>query len=91
MPLCTKLDVPVQNVQPIFVPEDFQDFVQSLEKLDFPHQIQQWLILIPMLKVLDHLLQQVVTVRIILSGNALARVQQVHEPADLWDITFCTR
>ena len=23
-------------------------------------------------------------------GNALARVQQVHEPADLWDITFCT-
>ena len=66
MPLCTKLDVPVQNVQPIFVPEDFQDFVQSLEKLDFPHQIQQWLILITMLKILDHLLQQVVTVRIIL-------------------------
>ena len=26
-----------------------------------------------------------------LSGNALARVQRVHEPADLWDITFCTR
>jgi hypothetical protein len=25
------------------------------------------------------------------SGNALARVQQVHAPADLWDITFCTR
>ena len=24
-------------------------------------------------------------------GNALARVQRVHEPADLWDITFCTR
>jgi hypothetical protein len=24
------------------------------------------------------------------SGNALARVQRVHEPADLWDITFCT-
>ena len=25
------------------------------------------------------------------SGNALARVQRVHETADLWDITFCTR
>ena len=25
------------------------------------------------------------------AGNALARVQRVHEPADLWDITFCTR
>ena len=25
------------------------------------------------------------------SGNALARVQRVHEPADLWDITFYTR
>ena len=25
------------------------------------------------------------------TGNALARVQRVHEPADLWDITFCTR
>ena len=24
------------------------------------------------------------------TGNALARVQRVHEPADLWDITFCT-
>jgi hypothetical protein len=27
----------------------------------------------------------------VLAGNALARVQRVHEPADLWDITFCTR
>ena len=26
-----------------------------------------------------------------LTGNALARVQRVHKPADLWDITFCTR
>ena len=25
------------------------------------------------------------------AGNALARVQRVHEPADLCDITFCTR
>ena len=25
------------------------------------------------------------------TGNALARVQRVHEPVDLWDITFCTR
>ena len=25
------------------------------------------------------------------SGNALAQVQRVHKPADLWDITFCTR
>ena len=25
------------------------------------------------------------------AGNALARVQRVHKPADLWDITFCTR
>ena len=25
------------------------------------------------------------------SGNALERVQRVHEPADVWDITFCTR
>ena len=25
------------------------------------------------------------------TGNALARVQRVHEPADLWDITLCTR
>ena len=24
------------------------------------------------------------------TGNALERVQWVHEPADLWDITFCT-
>ena len=24
------------------------------------------------------------------AGNALARVQRVHKPADLWDITFCT-
>ena len=24
------------------------------------------------------------------TGNALARVQGVHEPADIWDITFCT-
>ena len=22
-------------------------------------------------------------------GNTLAWVQQVHEPVDLWDITFC--
>ena len=27
----------------------------------------------------------------LLTGNALARVQRVHKPADLWDITFCTR
>ena len=27
----------------------------------------------------------------IMAGNALARVQRVHKPADLWDITFCTR
>ena len=26
-----------------------------------------------------------------IAGNALERVQRVHEPADLWDITFCTR
>ena len=26
----------------------------------------------------------------LLSGNALERVQWVHAPADLWDITFCT-
>ena len=25
------------------------------------------------------------------SGNALAWVQRVHKPADLWGITFCTR
>ena len=25
------------------------------------------------------------------TGNALAWVQRVHKPADLWDITFCTR
>ena len=25
-----------------------------------------------------------------LSANSLARVQRVHKPADLWDITFCT-
>ena len=25
------------------------------------------------------------------AGNALERVQRVHEPADRWDITFCTR
>ena len=25
-----------------------------------------------------------------LSGNALARVQQVHRLVDLWDITLCT-
>ena len=25
------------------------------------------------------------------AGNALEWVQRVHEPADLWDITFCTR
>ena len=26
-----------------------------------------------------------------LAGNALERVQWVHEPTDLWDLTFCTR
>jgi hypothetical protein len=25
-----------------------------------------------------------------LTGNALEQVQRVHEPAVLWDITFCT-
>jgi hypothetical protein len=25
------------------------------------------------------------------TGNALERVQWVHAPADLWDITICTR
>ena len=25
------------------------------------------------------------------TGNALERVQRVHEPTDIWDITFCTR
>jgi hypothetical protein len=29
--------------------------------------------------------------KILYTGNALARVQQVHALADLWDITFCTR
>ena len=29
--------------------------------------------------------------KILYTGNALARVQRVHAPADLWDITFCTR
>ena len=24
-------------------------------------------------------------------GNALAQVQWMHKPADLWDITYCTR
>ena len=32
-----------------------------------------------------------VNTRQTISGNALARVQRVHEPADLWDITFGTR
>jgi hypothetical protein len=27
----------------------------------------------------------------VITGNALARVQRVQEPADLWDITFSTR
>ena len=35
--------------------------------------------------------QYVVLCSVTVSGNALARVQRVHEPADLWDITFCTR
>jgi hypothetical protein len=26
-----------------------------------------------------------------MTGNALEWVQRVHEPADVWDITFCTR
>ena len=30
-------------------------------------------------------------VRHYMEGNALAQVQRVHEPADLWDIPFCTR
>ena len=30
-------------------------------------------------------------VRFWLTGNALARVQRVHAPTDLWDITFCNR
>ena len=35
---------------------------------------------------------QITTLSIFLgAGNALAQVQRVHEPADLWDITFCTR
>ena len=25
------------------------------------------------------------------TGNVLARVQRVHKPVDLWEITFCTR
>jgi hypothetical protein len=25
-----------------------------------------------------------------IAGNALALVQWLHKPADLWDITFCT-
>ena len=29
-------------------------------------------------------------INIHLTRNALARVQRVHKPADLWDITFCT-
>ena len=29
--------------------------------------------------------------RIVCAENALVRVQRVHEPADLWDVTFCTR
>ena len=28
---------------------------------------------------------------LIIAGNALARVQRVHKPAGLWDITFCTQ
>ena len=27
----------------------------------------------------------------LMTGNALERVQRVQAPADLWDITFCTR
>ena len=27
----------------------------------------------------------------LITGNALAQLQWVHEPVDLWDITFCTR
>ena len=27
----------------------------------------------------------------LVTENALERVQRVHEPSDLWDITFCTR
>ena len=29
--------------------------------------------------------------RIVCAENGLVRVQRVHQPADLWDITFCTR
>ena len=33
-----------------------------------------------------------VTLKLFLNtGNALAWVQRVHKPADLWDITFYTR
>ena len=32
-----------------------------------------------------------ILVQVCMSGNVLARVQRVHAPADLWDITFCTR
>ena len=34
---------------------------------------------------------QAVLPLLVIAGNALAWVQRVHAPADLWDITFCTR
>ena len=37
------------------------------------------------------LTQLLITADTQLAGNALAWVQLVHKPADLWDITFCTR
>ena len=39
----------------------------------------------PLQQILEGICVQCIT------GNALARVQRVQAPADLWDITFCTR
>ena len=33
----------------------------------------------------------IVLEQVFITGNALARVQRVHKPTNLWDITFCTR
>ena len=67
--------------------ENIAKYVGNLNEMKF-WKILYILTKMSMYKLYENLINQI---RYYISGNALARVQRVHEPADLWDITFCTR
>ena len=76
-------DVPIVRNKRRFYIYCFGLFSKAYSLMKGPTCIKFWIKITAMPRLMSKWIK--------LPGNALARVQRVHEPVDLWDITFCTQ